>query len=162
MADFLKQNWGNLASALGLSVSVWVLIVARKAQEAAEDARALARLKSLVEELGEANSKIQQLGIFLRDQKWDVVQLRVEEILGSCKLVVARWGDHLVGDSRNNPLTASTITRDIARVAAESSIRQLTEAERRQILKGQLEAVDLISGVLGEARKAEERSPRKQ
>jgi len=41
MADFLKQNWGNLASVLGLSVSVWVLVVARKAREAAEDAALL-------------------------------------------------------------------------------------------------------------------------
>jgi hypothetical protein len=157
MADFLRQNWGNLASVVGLSVSVWVLIVAQKAREAAEEARALARLKVLVEELDEASSKIQQLGIFLREQKWDLVQLRIEEILGSCKSVLARWGDHLIGDSRNNLLKASNITRSIALVAGKSSVRQLTEAERLRMSSGQIRAAELISTALGEARKVEER-----
>jgi len=36
-------------------------------------------------------------------------------------------------------------------------MRQLTERERQQTLNAQLEASELISSVLGEARKAEER-----
>ena len=97
------------------------------------------------------------MGSSSRQQKWDAVQLRIEEILGSCKLVLARWGDYLVGEPRNNLLTASTIARSIARVTVESSMRQLTERERQQTLNAQLEASELISSVLGEARKAEER-----
>ena len=39
MGDFLKQNWGNLASVVGLGVSLCVLFVAQRAKEAAEGAR---------------------------------------------------------------------------------------------------------------------------
>ncbi len=162
MGDFLRQNWGNLASVLGLGVSLWVLVVAQKARAAAEGARAVSRLKSLVEELEEASTRIQQVGIFLRDRKWDVVQLRVEEILGSCKSVLARWGDRLNESSSNNLRSASTMTRSIARAAAESSVRELSQAEHRQALDAQLDAAELISSVLGEARKTEERSGSKR
>src|SRR5438105_3270888 len=137
MSDLLKQNWGNLASVLGLGVSVWVLLVAQKARQAAEIASAVARLKSLVEELGQASVKVQQVGLFLRDRKWDIVQLRAEEILGSCELVLTRWGDHLDESFRNNLRSASTLARSIAGTAAESSMRELSQAERRQVLDAQ-------------------------
>jgi hypothetical protein len=137
---------------------VGVLLVAQKARQAAEEASAVARLKSLVEELGQASVKVQQVGLFLRDRKWDIVQLRAEEILGGCELVLTRRGDHLDESSRNNLRSASTLARSIAGTAAESSMRELSQAERRQVLDAQLDAAKLIAAVVGGAQRAEERS----
>jgi hypothetical protein len=40
-SDFLHQNWGNVASVIGLVVSIATLVVANKARDAAEAAKAL-------------------------------------------------------------------------------------------------------------------------
>ncbi len=41
MIDFFVQNWGSLASLVGLGISVWVLVVTQKAKKAAEEAQGL-------------------------------------------------------------------------------------------------------------------------
>jgi hypothetical protein len=157
MSDLLKQNWGNLASVLGLGVSVWVLVVAQKAREAAEEARGAARLKSLLEELELANNKSQLLGVFLIQRKWEIVQLLVDEALGACQSALARWGDHLT-HSKNSLLDVCTVFRSISEACLSSTTRPVSEEEWQQTMRAQREARELISVVLGQVRKAEERS----
>lgn len=112
----------------------------------------------MVEELGEAKAKIQQVGLFARDGKWDVVLLRAEEVLSSCRSILARWGeDYLSEDPRNKLLTVSSLVRSIADVAAESSVRNLTNQHRRDVLRAQLDASELISSVVGQSRKVQEK-----
>jgi hypothetical protein len=157
MRDFLSHNWGNLASVLGLIISLWVLWVARGARKAAEDARAVARRRSLIEELEEADRRIQEIGGFVRDRKWEIVQLQSQKVLGDCRAMLARWGEHL-GLGAIDLRTASTQLSSIAELAHESSLRELTAAEDRQIFKAQLWAGELVSSVLGRTRSSEERS----
>lgn len=47
LSGFFALNWGNVASVLGLAVSLVTLAVASKAREAAEAAKAMARSKSV-------------------------------------------------------------------------------------------------------------------
>jgi len=56
---------GTIAGVIGLILSVYVVIVARGAREAAEAARSLGQKRNLVEELENANQKIQQVGNFI-------------------------------------------------------------------------------------------------
>jgi hypothetical protein len=158
MADFLKQNWGNLASAVGLVVSVWVLIVARKAREAAEEALSLARLKSLLEELDSAGNKVQLIGVLLKDQKWDMVELLVDEALSACRSALARWADHLAESSRDNLIAACTLLRSVADKCVAASTAQLSDEEWREAMSAQREARELMSTALGQVKRAEERS----
>jgi hypothetical protein len=157
MTGFFAQNWGNLASAAGLGVSVWVLTIAQKAKVAAEEAREAARLKSLVGVLEEAYERIVQVGIFVRNQEWDLVRLRGEEVATGCNMVRVRWGGKMSESSNGNLVEASEIARTITRAADAGSVRQLSRAERRQALDSQLALGNLISTVLGEARRTEER-----
>ena len=157
MNHFLRDNWGNLASVFGLGVSVWVLLVAQKAREAAEEARAFARLKSLLEELASANNKIELVGVFLRGRKWEIVQLLTDEALSACRSALARWGDHLI-ESRNDLLNICTLFRSISDNCASFETRQYTEEEWQQTMRAQREARELISIVLGQVRRAGERS----
>ena len=71
LSGFLALNWGNVASVLGLAVSLVTLAVASKAREAAEAARAIARRQSLTEVLQDAVRKNEQVGLFLSQRKWD-------------------------------------------------------------------------------------------
>ncbi|MGH9454910.1 MAG: hypothetical protein ACRD2O_13160, partial [Terriglobia bacterium] len=102
--------------------------------------------------------KLQQIGIFLRDEKWDIVQLRAEEAMNGCKVALTRWGDYLPAGAKNDLDMGARIARSIGRGAAGTAMRELTRPARRQISESQLAACDLISGVLGEARKIEERN----
>lgn len=158
MSNFLAQNWGSVASVVGLVISIWVLIVARKAKAAAEKARFLARLKTVVEELKEANNKVSLVGVFLREQKWEIAQLVANEVLGICVAASSRWGDQME-QSRNDLLNACTLMRSISDLCDIAATRALIDDERLAMIAAQSEAFSLISGALGHAQKLEERSP---
>jgi hypothetical protein len=158
MIEFLRENWGSIASVAGLALTVWTLTVAQGAKRAAERAFTVSRRQSLAVELEGAYDRVRQIGGFLRDRKWELTQLRVEEVLGTFTGVSPRWGDQLSEDSRRALVTVSTLLRSLGRLAAESSIRPLTEVEHRQGLRAQLRISELASQVLGEARRTTERS----
>ncbi len=157
MSEFLQQNWGNVASVLGLGVSVWVLLVAQKAREAAEQARTTARLRNLVEVLTEAGNQVHQLGSYLAGDQWGVARFLAGEVAGACRLSMERWGDALDSSSRRSLVDLSRIAKSIAVVADEARMRQISAAERRQILDAQLAAIDLISATVGRARGVQEK-----
>lgn len=158
MSEFLRENWGNLASVVGLAVAALTFLMARGAKQAAEEALSVARSRSFVETLEEATSKIQQVGIFLRQRKWELAQLRVEEVLGSCKAALARWDDPTFRPARNNLRTVCTQLRSLAALSGRWSTAEPTPEEHRQGLAAQSRSSELISGALGQVRKTEERS----
>ena len=55
------------------------------------------RLKSLLEELESAGNRVQLIGVLLKDRKWDMVGLLVDEALSACRSALARWVDHSGG-----------------------------------------------------------------
>lgn len=158
MTSFLAHRWGDVASVAGLIVSIWVLVVARKARQAAEEARSAARLKSLVEVLEEARNGIQQVGDLLRDQRWEEVRRLSQQVSDRCWQISARWGDQVTQGAKTNLMEAARITGSLAGVSAELSVSQLDEERLRRALESHQNASRLISIVLGEAQKFEERT----
>jgi hypothetical protein len=128
MTSFLAQNWGNVASVAGLGISIWVLVVARKAKQAAEGARFYARLETIVEDLEEANNKAGFVGVFLRDQKWEVAQLFADEVLSICGSALSRSGDQL-RESRKSLIDVSAIMRQIGSHCRTAATKVLTQEE---------------------------------
>lgn len=157
MTSFVAQNWGNVASVAGLIVSVWVLFVAKNAKKAAEEARSAARLKSLVEVLEDASDKHRQVGLYLRARDWNALHLLAQEVSDRCWQVSARWGDHLAPARKSNLMEAARIAGSLASFAATASMRQLDEEQLRRASDSYQDASKLISIVLGEAQKVEER-----
>ena len=100
--DFLFWNWGDLASVLGLAVSVATLLVASKAREAAEAAKAVARRQNFTEVLQDAVRKNEQVGLFLSQRKWDIVWLRAQETANAASLALTRWPMELGASSKDN------------------------------------------------------------
>lgn len=149
---------GGVASVIGLAFTVRVLFVARSARNAAEDARTLARKRNLVEELNDASQKLQQIGIFLHQQQWFGVQLRISEIAAICRSAMTRWPDHLTEERRNDVLTAVSLMRSIAVLAATLLDREPSAVEAKKLAATHSKASELINDALGEAYKGEERN----
>ena len=123
--ELFSNHWGNLASVLGLAVSVAALAVATKARQAAEAARAAARRQSLTETLQDPVRQSEQVGLFLSQQKWDIVWLRAEEVTSEISLVLTRWSEALGVGSRDNLLRCQRLSRSI------SGLPSLRRATRR-------------------------------
>jgi hypothetical protein len=156
--EFVRCNWGSVASVLGLLLSVWVLVIAIKVKQATQQIAAMTRRKALAEELTETSASILQMGSWTRAQKWDVVSLKTEEAVSHCNIALTRWGDVLPEDAKNDLLTASQILATILELATKGSINRLSTSQRESVSQAQSDANTLISRVLGHARKIEERS----
>ncbi|MHB8754644.1 MAG: hypothetical protein ACYC92_06755 [Candidatus Acidiferrales bacterium] len=117
----VQAHWGDAASVVGLGVSVATLVVARGARAAAEAAKTEARRQNLVDEIQDAQKKAEQLGTYLSQQKWEIVQLRSQEVITSCSQILRRWGaDSLSQTSHNNLLRVQQQVGSIAKVAIRS------------------------------------------
>jgi hypothetical protein len=135
-AELLSHHWGNVASVLGLVVSVATLAVATKAREAAEAARAVARRQSLAEALQDSVRKSEQVGLFLTQQKWDIVWLRAQEVAAATGVVLGDLSGSIseaVLVSSGRPPTAEQVAR---MSQAQGRVAQLLNTELGGALRG--------------------------
>jgi hypothetical protein len=151
IAGFLFRNWGNLASVLGLAVSVATLFVASKAREAAEAAKAVARRQSLTEVLQDAVRKNEQVGLFVSQRKWDIVWLRAQETASATSLALTRWPLELGGGSKDNLLRSQQLSSSIASVALRVTGDMPTLREIARVSQAQGRIAQLLSAELGES-----------
>jgi hypothetical protein len=148
---FAKENWGSIASTWGLGISIYVLFVAKGARKAAQAAIAAERGRTVLEELEDAAERNSHIGLFARNRKWDLVQLRAEEVMTNCRTIVARWGDgEVLKESKNKLLMVATLMRSIVEEAGKDN------ASAESIFKAQLNASEKLSAVLGRAHKEQE------
>jgi hypothetical protein len=156
--SFFTTTWGDVAGVAGLGVSIATLVVAQKARQAAQAAKAVARRRSLTEELQETQSKAEQVGLFIRDRKWDIVFIRAQEIAAACSLVRSRWAAELKEDSENNIAMAQTQAESIADVAMRAPAQPPSEEQVLLVSRAQQLALRLLSEELGGSLKTMERS----
>jgi hypothetical protein len=153
---------GAVASVVGLGFTLYVLSVAKGAKEAAEEARdgvlSITRKRSLIEDLEDIRRLVQQVGLLIQHEEWMAVHMQMEEIVGSCKSAMARWGDGLSTETRDGVMTAGTLLESIAAKASEYGDRELTVPERNKLTSTHLRASGLVRTALGEARRLEERT----
>jgi hypothetical protein len=158
LLQVLSRNWGNIASVWGLFIGIYVLVVATGARRAAEGARHRSRQRSLTEELEEARNSVRQIGHFIMAGNWDVVRIKAEEVLNSCRSAMQRWDeDPLSKKAKNRLITVATVTRSIAERAATAELSPLSVEEREEIAAAQLKAGELLSALLGESRGLQEK-----
>jgi hypothetical protein len=160
--DWIGKNWGNLASVWGLGVSVYVLWVAQgaktaakkateEAEEAAKMAKAIARTRGALEDLQSALAASRQVGNHAGVKNWQVVRLKAEEVMESCRIIVNRWGDSTaLNDSKNSLNQAIAMMRTIAEEASKDT------PNPQRIIKAQHGAHDHISAVAGKVQKEQD------
>ena len=143
---------GTIASIAGFGLSWYVLVVAQDARTAAREARVLAAKRTLAEELDQAKKYTEEVGTFLQNRQWTAVRIRAQEVMTSCRQTLTRWPHSLSEQRRDDVLTASTLIRSIAELAADPTTNNFSNAKLRQMSTTQLEAAGLITNALGEAR----------
>lgn len=158
VVEFFSHHWGNLASVLGLIVSMATLAVATKARQAAEAARAAARRQSLTEVLQDTVRKSEQVGLFLSQQRWDIVWLRAHEVTAATSLVLTRWSEELGSGSRDNLLRCQRLSSTISGVALVSSGTPPTTQQIAQMSQAQGRVAQLLNAELGQALRGTEGS----
>jgi hypothetical protein len=155
---------GAVASVVGLGFTIYVLSVAKDAKAAAEQAReaalSSARKRSLIEDLEDIRRMIQQVGNLIQQEEWMAVHMRTEEIVGTCKVAMARWGDGLSIEAGDGVVTAGNLLQSIAAKSSEYGERPLTPPEKNKLISTHLRASALVHTALGEARRLEEREDR--
>ncbi len=145
---FIAKNWGNVASLWGLGVSFYVLFVARGARRAAEDARSAEKLRTAIVGIEDAAAKCTQIGQFAGVQKWDVVELRAQEVWTCCRTTLARWGEtEALTESRRKLSEVATLMRSIVEESRSPNVNGKT------ILQAQLDSHEKLSVVLGKIQK---------
>lgn len=149
LSEFFGQNWGNLASVLGVIVSVATLVVATKARQAAEAAKAVARRQSLTEVLQDTVRKNEQVGLFLSQRRWDIVWLRAQEIAGATSIVLTRWPQELNASSKDNLLRSQRLSNSIAGVALIASGEAPTPQALARMSQAQGRVAQLLNTELG-------------
>lgn len=151
VSGVLFRNWGNLASVLGLTVSVATLVVSSKAREAAEAARAVARRQIFTEVLQDAIRKNEQVGLFLSQRKWDIVWLRAQETANATSLALTRWPMELGETSKDNLLRAQHLSSSIASFSLRVIGEMPTPLEIAWMSQAQGKLAQLLSAELGES-----------
>ena len=148
---------GNIASVAGLGLSIWVLIVATGAKRAAQSASRAARRRDLVEELEDLSHKFQQVGTLIHQEQWIAVQMWVDEVTASCRVMLTRWPDHLSSERRNDLMSATTLISSIAKAIASVEGGQFTLQLKKRFADTQIRASGHINSALGEAKRKQER-----
>ena len=158
LSDFLLENWGNLASVVGVMVSVATLAVATKARQAAEAAKAVARRQSLTEVLQDTIRKNEQVGLFLSQRRWDIVWLRAQEIAGATSIVLTRWPQELNATSKDNLVRTQRLSNSIAGVALIASGEAPAPPVVARMSQTQGRVAQLLNTELGESLRGSEGS----
>ena len=161
-SKFVLDIVGAIASVIGLGLTIYLLSIAKDALTAAEEARDAAllgtRQRSLIEDLEDVRRMVQQVGLLIQQEEWMAVHMQTEEIVGTCKSAMARWGDGLAEATRDGVATAANLLQSIAAKSSEYADRDLTMPEKNKLTTTHLRASGLIRAALGEARRLEERN----
>lgn len=157
MWPFFLENWGSLASVLGLLVSLGTFLVAQRAKNAAREARDAARRRNLAEEIQETMTKAVQIGLFLPQSRWDIVWLRAQELVAASSTVRARWEDHLDEASKNSLLLIRSLSQSIVSAALQASTQPPSPGQVNRIAATHGRVLELLGGELGKIQSALER-----
>jgi len=154
MADFLAQNWGNLASVAGLVFSILAFVFAKRASTAAREARDAAMRQSLGEDMHGASRSAQEIVTYLRDGKSEMALLRMGDLMNQASYLIARWETRLSEKSRNNLLDGAEELRSMHGVLTKSARGPSAEKQKARLAT----AAQRVSSIFNEERGAAARA----
>jgi hypothetical protein len=103
---WLGNNWGSLVSIVGLVVTLFTLRSATKASKAAEEAKSYILVRTMSQDLDQANLLSQDIYNSLKNSNSEAAGIRCRDLNDLVGRFSARWSAHLTEDSRNNFLRA--------------------------------------------------------
>jgi hypothetical protein len=126
---WLASNWGNLASVLGLGLSVWVLVVSTQAKAAAEGAKRALELRTLAMALRSCGDEMASLAQHVESQAWQYGDTVAGHLLRELSYITTRWVEHLDAKSAEGLALASSHVEKVRGQLRKARARALREPE---------------------------------
>lgn len=95
MWNFIKQNWGNLASVAGLIISVFTLLFAKRASQAAREAKAAVWRRTVADDLEEAERLASEMISSIRKKDWLISRYIANKLRQQAIWINERWASLL-------------------------------------------------------------------
>jgi hypothetical protein len=100
MREWLTRNWGNLASAIGLIISIAVLVFSKRAAKAATEAKAAIEKRSAAQDLRECSDEVSLMRLLCDNQSWEVASFVCNGLIQDVTFLNNRWAAHFEGNTR--------------------------------------------------------------
>lgn len=91
MLNWLLQNWGNLASVAGLAFTLYVLLVSKRAERAAIEAKQAIQRKSVAGDLRGCIDDINLIRLFCDSGKWEISSFICNRLIQDLTFISSRW-----------------------------------------------------------------------
>ena len=124
----------GLASLLGVWFSFWAWKRARRASEAAEEARDAVTIRTLADEFQLACERADQLLDFVQHDRIPAAALRAQELASALSEIPYRRGSHLDETRQSELLNARTQLQEIY-VTLASSPKTLTTDQKKRFIE---------------------------
>jgi hypothetical protein len=102
--EWWQQNWGNIANAVGLVLSILALLRAQHASRAARRALAMQYQRTLAQELRACSERVMGLAKLCRSGDWNRARDESDEIIQRITVAQNRWADQLVDEVSKDEL----------------------------------------------------------
>jgi hypothetical protein len=104
LTEWWHQNWGNIASVVGVVISVFAWWRAQSASKAAKRALAAEYQRTLAQELRSCSEKVRVVGQLCWSNDWLRAREETDEIAQRITVAQNRWKDQLVDNTSRNEL----------------------------------------------------------
>ena len=129
--EFLRWNWGNLASVAGLVVAGISAYFAKRASTAAKEARQAILSNSLTEEINVAHKLAVEINTLIDIGKHELARLRCNDLHDRAITLLKRWDLTLSTDSKNNLLIAKAQLESLSAVASKLAVAVVAPTGRQ-------------------------------
>lgn len=96
----MQQNWGNLASLAGLAFTIYVLLVSKRAEHAANEAKRAIERKSVAGDLRGCIDDINLINLFCDSGKWEISSFICNRLIQDLTFISNRWASLFDDDTR--------------------------------------------------------------
>jgi hypothetical protein len=136
--EWWQHNWGNVASAIGLVISVFAWRRAHRASEAAKRALAAQHQRTLAAELRSCSEKVTSVAKRCRNSDWLGAGDEADEVLQRISIAQNRWKDQLVDNRSKDELNLivghlGVVTGQVRRFASKGSTEEQATALDRAL-----------------------------
>lgn len=135
MWDFLRREWGDIASVVGLFFSFLAFIFSKRASIAAEQAKEAALSRALGEDLNNACKIAGDIAAYLRSKKTEIALVRLVELISLSSYIISRWNNKLPETSKNQLLKTREELHIIHDLLGKINIEQISSRDRNTIAR---------------------------
>jgi hypothetical protein len=138
LTEWWHQNWGNIASAIGVVISVFALWRAHGASRAAKRALATQYQRTLAQELRSCSEKVGNVARLCRSSDWPRAREETDEVVQRITVAQHGWKDQLVDNVSRNELNLVVehlgfVSSQIARQASGENVESPRETLDRAL-----------------------------